>query len=77
MKQINVWFEDDEHYLLEKEKRRLNLTWKDFLLKLINIEDKEELEKFRKDQLKLLRDNRNLNVEVLNQFPVSNKERAR
>ena len=33
MKQINVYFDDDEHKKLEKEKD--GLTWHDFIMKLV------------------------------------------
>ena len=33
MKQINVYFEDDEHKRLEEEKK--NLSWHDFIMRLV------------------------------------------
>ncbi len=35
MKQINVYFDDEEHKKLEDKKRDLNLSWHDFILKLL------------------------------------------
>jgi len=39
MKRINVYFEDDDFEMLVKMKD--GLTWKDFILTLLNKEDKE------------------------------------
>ena len=35
MKQINVYFDDEEHKKLEDLKKELNLNWHDFILKLL------------------------------------------
>ena len=40
MKQINVYFDDDEHKKLEKKKG--NLSWHDFIMKLLDCDIKEE-----------------------------------
>ena len=36
MKQINVWFDDEEHKKIAKEKNKIGLNWHDFILYLIN-----------------------------------------
>ena len=37
MKQINVYFDDDEHKKLEKKKEELKLNWHDLILKVLEI----------------------------------------
>lgn len=39
MKQINVYFDDDEHKKLEKKKDKL--SWHDFILKLLEREEEK------------------------------------
>lgn len=43
MKQINVWFDDDEHEKLVKEKD--GMTWHDFLMTLIKDKPRKEEKK--------------------------------
>lgn len=38
MKQINVYFNDDEYKKLKNKKKKSKLTWHDFILKLIEDE---------------------------------------
>lgn len=40
VKQINVYFDDEEHERLEKEKGKL--SWHDFIMKLIEDEQKND-----------------------------------
>lgn len=35
MKQINIWFEDEEHAELVKEKKKLQMNWHNFILELL------------------------------------------
>ena len=35
MKQINIWFDDDEYKLVKELKDKSKLTWHDFLLLIV------------------------------------------
>ena len=35
MKQINVWFDNEEHEKILKEKIKTGLSWHDFIIKLV------------------------------------------
>jgi len=48
MKSINVYFEDEDYKRLEKEKG--NLTWRDFILKLIKLKGGKENERNKKNK---------------------------
>ena len=37
MKQINVWFDDDEHEQLVKAKEYADMNWHDFIMELTKI----------------------------------------
>ena len=37
MKQINVWFDDEEHKKLIDKKNDLKISWHDFILKLLEL----------------------------------------
>lgn len=41
MKQINVWFEDNEFDKVMRVKQKLALSWHDLILTLITKEDKK------------------------------------
>ena len=40
MKQINVYFDDEEHKKLEEKKR--DLSWHDFIMNLVNESNKKK-----------------------------------
>ena len=40
MKQINVWFEDDEHKRIVAIKEKTGLNWRKFILKLAKLDSK-------------------------------------
>ena len=41
MKQINVYFDDDEHKKLEDKKKELKLNWHDLILKVLEMKIKK------------------------------------